>query len=183
MPRTQSLPATDLEAASGTQPAADAQPASQQSSANQMESAACEAEPAACPAPPAKHWWLLRAGDQRTIAALALAGVVALALAWLAAGGWSGGLVEIEQPASQPAEFRVDVNAAAWPELAQLPGIGPTLAGRIVDSRAELGPFRTPDDLLRVTGIGQKKLARLKPYLLPLAPAAQPEPIRGATAN
>jgi competence protein ComEA len=117
--------------------------------------------------------WILRRYDQRTVAVLVLLGMAALAAYWLAAGGFSGGLVEIERHAPQPAEFRVDLNAAGWPELAQLPGIGETLAQRIVESRLRNGPFATHDDLRRVSGIGPKKLAKMKPYLLPIA-GAQP---------
>lgn len=118
--------------------------------------------------------WLLRPHDQRTVAVLVLLGLVALAVYWLAAGGPSGELVELDRHATRPAEFRVDVNTAPWPELAQLPGLGETLARRIVGSRQLDGPFATHDDLQRVSGIGPKKLAKIKPYLLPIsnAPAA-----------
>lgn len=64
--------------------------------------------------------------------------------------------------ADSPVAGVVDVNRAGVPELSTLPGIGPALAARIVDSRTREGPFRTVDDLLRVPGIGPAKLDRLR---------------------
>lgn len=56
----------------------------------------------------------------------------------------------------------VNVNTAAAEELAELPGVGDALARRMVDYRAEHGPFEKPEDLLGVSGIGEKKLAGLE---------------------
>lgn len=56
----------------------------------------------------------------------------------------------------------VDVNRASAAELETLPGIGPALARRIMESRAEAGPFRSADDLLRVRGIGPATLERIR---------------------
>ena len=64
--------------------------------------------------------------------------------------------------------FQVDVNAADWPELAQLPGLGETLARRIVASRQTSGPFRSYADLDRVKGIGPRTIERIRPFLAPL---------------
>ncbi|HEV2105361.1 MAG TPA: helix-hairpin-helix domain-containing protein [Candidatus Eisenbacteria bacterium] len=47
-----------------------------------------------------------------------------------------------------------------------MPGIGPVLARRIVEHRREHGPFRSPEELRAVRGIGPKLYARLRPYLL-----------------
>ena len=94
--------------------------------------------------------------------------------------GPEGRFVDIDHAPPLPAEFRVDINQAAWPELAQLPGLGPTLARRIVEYRMIHGPFRCVEELERVQGIGPKKLERIKPYLLPASsdcpPQAAPSP-------
>ena len=60
---------------------------------------------------------------------------------------------------------RIDPNRDSEVELARLPGVGPALARRIAESRESEGPFRTPEDLARVTGIGQATVARLETVL------------------
>jgi len=59
----------------------------------------------------------------------------------------------------------VDVNEIHADELTLIPGIGPTLAGRIVQVRNEKGRFTRVDELLEVSGIGKKKLEVLQRYL------------------
>jgi competence protein ComEA len=57
---------------------------------------------------------------------------------------------------------RIDINTAPAAELELLPGIGPTLAARIVADRAEHGRFTTLDALERVRGIGPKTVDSLR---------------------
>jgi competence protein ComEA len=59
----------------------------------------------------------------------------------------------------------INPNLAAAAELEALPGIGPVLARRIIDYRRSHGAFKKIDDLLGVSGIGPKKLAKMKAYL------------------
>lgn len=56
----------------------------------------------------------------------------------------------------------VDVNRADAAALATLPGVGPVLAARIIAHRDSAGPFRKPEDLLAVSGIGPSTLERVK---------------------
>lgn len=58
----------------------------------------------------------------------------------------------------------VRINSASASELQQLPGIGPALAQRILETRNN-GRFTSADDLLRVPGIGKAKLAKLRDYV------------------
>lgn len=58
----------------------------------------------------------------------------------------------------------VNINTASADELQKLPGIGPAMAGRIIAYRQE-SPFQTPEDLMQVTGIGEKKFAKMKPFV------------------
>jgi competence ComEA-like helix-hairpin-helix protein len=59
----------------------------------------------------------------------------------------------------------VDLNTASAAELEALPGIGPSLAGKVLAWRAANGRFRSAEDLLKVSGIGPAKLARLRPLV------------------
>ncbi|MDR4508081.1 MAG: ComEA family DNA-binding protein [Candidatus Brocadiaceae bacterium] len=61
---------------------------------------------------------------------------------------------------------KVNINTATETELRLLPEIGPKLAGRVVDYRAENGNFETIDDLKRVNGVGDKKFEKMKNYLI-----------------
>jgi competence protein ComEA len=59
----------------------------------------------------------------------------------------------------------VDINAADDNELETLPGIGPSLASRIVTFREINGPFSSADDLLDVNGMTQGRLDSISPYV------------------
>jgi competence protein ComEA len=59
----------------------------------------------------------------------------------------------------------INVNTATQAELESVPGIGPVLAGRIITWRTANGPFQALSDLTKVSGIGEKKLQDMQPYL------------------
>jgi competence protein ComEA len=106
--------------------------------------------------------------DQAAVATLVSFALAGMAAYWFALGGHRGELIEIDRAAPLKAKFQVDINAAAWPELAELPQLGETLAQRIIESRRKAGPFADHDDLLRVPGIGPRTLEQVKPFLLPM---------------
>ena len=60
------------------------------------------------------------------------------------------------------ADALVNINTATLDQLDSLPGIGPALAQRIIDYREKHGAFRSIQDLLNVSGIGDKKFADIK---------------------
>lgn len=64
-----------------------------------------------------------------------------------------------------PITSPIDINRADEITLTRLPGIGPRLAQRILADRAEKGPFRSVDELVRVKGIGPATVARLRPMI------------------
>lgn len=66
----------------------------------------------------------------------------------------------VQAPA--PAKGLIDINTASASRLDELPGIGPGKAKAIVEHRQEKGPFRTPEELKNVKGIGQKTYDGLK---------------------
>jgi competence protein ComEA len=57
----------------------------------------------------------------------------------------------------------LDLNAATAAQLEELPGVGPVLSQRIVEWRTEHGRFSTVDELMEVSGIGEKMLAEIAP--------------------
>jgi comEA protein len=64
-----------------------------------------------------------------------------------------------------PPSGSVDLNSASRTELVALPGIGSTMAERIVLYRKEHGRFASNEELMNVKGIGKIKFQKLKPYL------------------
>jgi competence protein ComEA len=105
---------------------------------------------------------------------MTLFGLLAMAAWWVGHGGCRGDIVDIDRVEPLAADFQVDINAADWNELIQLPGIGPEYASRILESRRSDGPFISPEDLLRVHGIGPKRLEEIRPYLAPFGPSPNP---------
>ncbi|MCD7100618.1 helix-hairpin-helix domain-containing protein [Pseudoclavibacter sp. 13-3] len=57
---------------------------------------------------------------------------------------------------------QVNLNSATTDQLQTLPGVGPSTAQKIIDSRNAEGPFASVDDLTRVAGIGEKTLEKLR---------------------
>lgn len=66
---------------------------------------------------------------------------------------------------SLPEHDTININTATADELAEfLPGIGPSKAAKIVQYREASGGFDSVDELINVSGIGEKTLANLRPY-------------------
>lgn len=74
-----------------------------------------------------------------------------------------------QSPTSGPSvpvgDGKVDINTATAEQLDMLPGIGVVYAQRIIDYREQNGPFRTIEDIMNVTGIGEKKFEQIKDYI------------------
>lgn len=65
---------------------------------------------------------------------------------------------------------KIDINAADAALLMELDGIGEVLASRIVEYRAQHGPFAHLEDLLEVEGIGPARFQAIKDDICLLAP-------------
>lgn len=64
------------------------------------------------------------------------------------------------------ASGQININNASQSELEGLPGIGPALAQRIIDYRVKSGPFLTKEDIMNVSGIGEKRFEQLKDMIV-----------------
>ncbi len=111
---------------------------------------------------------LIKPRDQVSLLALAASVLVMMVSYWAYRGGHRGELIHIDRAPPLTAKFQVDVNRADWPELIQLPGIGETLARRIILERSENGPYQDLGQVTRVDGIGLRTLDKMRPYLLPI---------------
>ncbi|MCP4050805.1 MAG: ComEA family DNA-binding protein [bacterium] len=63
------------------------------------------------------------------------------------------------------ADVLVNLNSASRLELIKVPGIGPSTADRITDYRLKHGRFYLIEDLKKIRGIGEKKLAKIRRYI------------------
>lgn len=107
---------------------------------------------------------LIPARLQRLVASVA-AGLLFAAFIWLAVGG---PFVDHDAPPTLPAGFTTNVNTAPAVELAQVPGLGPATAARIIEHREAHGPFGSIEALLDVPGVGPATLEQMRPYLRPI---------------
>ena len=61
-----------------------------------------------------------------------------------------------------PQQEKININTAGAAELDKLPGVGPALAGRIIEYRNANGPFKDGEELKKVKGLGAAKYEKLK---------------------
>jgi len=71
--------------------------------------------------------------------------------------------------ATATAAAPVNLNTATAEQLATIPGVGPKMAERIIDYRQKNGGFKKVEDLMNVSGVGEKSFLKMKP-LITVAP-------------
>jgi competence protein ComEA len=81
--------------------------------------------------------------------------VVALLVGWL-------GAINAMAGESQ----KININTASIEELTQLKGIGPNHAAKIIAFREKNGPFKIPEDLVQVPGVGLKTFEKNKDVIV-----------------
>lgn len=110
--------------------------------------------------------------------ALAAAMVLAFTAGWFLRGSRTARPLTVESqrtltvtvtaypsPTPDPEIVKLNINTATQEELMTLPGIGEKRAADIVDDRTRNGPFRFPEDITRINGIGEDTLAGLLDYI------------------
>lgn len=66
----------------------------------------------------------------------------------------------------------VNLNTATAEQLATIPGVGPRMAERIIEYRQKNGGFKKVEDLMNVSGVGEKSFLKMKPLITVTAPKA-----------
>lgn len=82
---------------------------------------------------------------------------------------WDSGPGIINRPffgANDENSGKININTCEEADLAQLPGIGPTLSRAIVQHREQNGPFQAVEDLRNVSGIGQKRFDAILEFIV-----------------
>lgn len=110
--------------------------------------------------------------------ALAAAMVLAFTAGWFLRGSRTARPLTVESqrtltvtvtaypsPTPEAEIVKLNINTATQEELMTLPGIGEKRAADIVDDRTRNGPFRFPEDITRINGIGEDTLAGLLDYI------------------
>jgi competence protein ComEA len=72
--------------------------------------------------------------------------------------------------ATATAAAPVNLNTATVEQLATIPGVGPKMAERIIDYRQKNGGFKKVEDLMNVSGVGEKSFLKMKPLITITAP-------------
>jgi competence protein ComEA len=88
--------------------------------------------------------------------------ILALTAALVAAAPIPVGAAPPPEQGSGATAARININTAGVDELMSLPGIGKAYAERILEYRQKNGPFKKPEDLLNVRGVGEKTYERIK---------------------
>ena len=83
----------------------------------------------------------------------------------------------------KPPAHPINLNTATATDLLQVPGIGPSTAEKILDTRKSYGAFKSVDDLLAIKGIGPKKLEKMRKYLTVAKPPARKQSNSPQTAS
>ncbi len=71
-------------------------------------------------------------------------------------------IISGSSPASDPVGGKININSASQDELTSLTGVGPAKALAIIDYRTDHGLFKTIEEIMNVTGIGEKSFEKIR---------------------
>jgi competence protein ComEA len=98
-----------------------------------------------------------------------MAAILGIAVSATAASAQSKSTPKAATAATATAAAPVNLNTATAEQLATIPGVGPKMAERIIDYRQKNGGFKKVEDLMNVSGVGEKSFLKMKP-LITVAP-------------
>jgi competence protein ComEA len=91
-----------------------------------------------------------------------MAAIVAIAVG---ATGMSAQSKTPTPKATATAAAPINLNTATAEQLATIPGVGAKMAERIIDYRQKNGGFKKVEDLMNVSGVGEKSFLKMKPLI------------------
>ncbi len=119
------------------------------------------------------HDWTHGPPRQAAAVVLTLAGIFGIAANWTSQPLQSSDVHGVRNSESATTSTghstahrtTLNLNIATQAELEALPGIGPSIAKRIIERRDTVGPYRSIDELDKVRGIGPVILERIRPFV------------------
>ena len=94
-----------------------------------------------------------------------MAAILGIAVSAAAASAQSKSTPKAATAATATAAAPVNLNTATAEQLATIPGVGPKMAERIIDYRQKNGGFKKVEDLMNVSGVGEKSFLKMKPLI------------------
>ena len=94
-----------------------------------------------------------------------MAAILGVAVSAAAASAQSKSTPKAATAATATAAAPVNLNTATAEQLATIPGVGPKMAERIIDYRQKNGGFKKVEDLMNVSGVGEKSFLKMKPLI------------------
>jgi competence protein ComEA len=107
--------------------------------------------------------------EEEMMTRILMAAILGIAVSATAANAQSKATTS-KAAATATAAAPVNLNTATVEQLATIPGVGPKMAERIIDYRQKNGGFKKVEDLMNVSGVGEKSFLKMKPLITVTAP-------------